>query len=575
MIINFRHKTLRRIISYIFCLALIVVVFRISNYPGNEGFNPSDDGVVLAQSYRIIHGEVPHRDFISIRPVFSGVLHSLHFISPLPLFDSARWFVIFQFIVIAFSAASVLPRLLQASYSVAGEIAVFFILFTLSILNYNLFPWTTIDAVFWSALSLWFLYSVKNFDSKAFLGVFMLVLAALSRQTFVLPALVLSMFFLIQYFWKFRLPRGIFVVALAWLPAVLYAAMLVVTGAGAEFITQMTGRTEFVETGLIQYAVRWVKSPAVAVHAIMLLMFLASLFIRNRKNPMIAFLIRRSGLLTSLMLFWVTAIIAIHFLRSDFQIYLLPFELFFVLIDLIMLAWIVKKPDYPTLGFAFFTLLIAYTSSITLGDNSPIFACGLLMAGVLSISRWLMAATLVRLPTVRLASAFLLTSALVIIVLGFYSQRKINYRDLPANDLHYQLSTVNPQFGSVMTNSRTGAYYADLHKIYTSLPGAANHTMVLPHNAAFYPLLQTRNPLPLDWMQPAEYCGSEKRVMQSLTDVCSRSGYYFIVDKYDVKKIHTSEIPLQQSDFAYLQLIIGTCNKIETQSHFFDVYATQ
>lgn len=39
------------------------------------GFNPTDDGFVLAMSRRLLEGEVPHRDFISIRPVASAVFH--------------------------------------------------------------------------------------------------------------------------------------------------------------------------------------------------------------------------------------------------------------------------------------------------------------------------------------------------------------------------------------------------------------------------------------------------------------------------------------------------------------------
>src|SRR5918912_610006 len=39
------------------------------------GFNPTDDGFILAYSRRLLDGQVPHRDFISIRPVGSSYLH--------------------------------------------------------------------------------------------------------------------------------------------------------------------------------------------------------------------------------------------------------------------------------------------------------------------------------------------------------------------------------------------------------------------------------------------------------------------------------------------------------------------
>ena len=40
------------------------------------GFNPTDDGFVLAYARRILEGQVPHRDFIAIHLAGSGYLHA-------------------------------------------------------------------------------------------------------------------------------------------------------------------------------------------------------------------------------------------------------------------------------------------------------------------------------------------------------------------------------------------------------------------------------------------------------------------------------------------------------------------
>src|SRR5919199_912105 len=39
------------------------------------GFNPTDEGFILAYSRRLLDGQVPHRDFIAIRPTGSSYLH--------------------------------------------------------------------------------------------------------------------------------------------------------------------------------------------------------------------------------------------------------------------------------------------------------------------------------------------------------------------------------------------------------------------------------------------------------------------------------------------------------------------
>ena len=38
------------------------------------GFNPTDDGFVLSAARRILDGEIPHKDFVSIRPAGIGLL---------------------------------------------------------------------------------------------------------------------------------------------------------------------------------------------------------------------------------------------------------------------------------------------------------------------------------------------------------------------------------------------------------------------------------------------------------------------------------------------------------------------
>jgi hypothetical protein len=54
------------------------------------GFNPTDDGYVLAQASRVLSGQVPHRDIASPRPLGSALLHVSTCFLPLPLFEATR-----------------------------------------------------------------------------------------------------------------------------------------------------------------------------------------------------------------------------------------------------------------------------------------------------------------------------------------------------------------------------------------------------------------------------------------------------------------------------------------------------
>ncbi|MGW4524071.1 hypothetical protein [Amycolatopsis sp. NPDC004378] len=53
----------------VFCVA---VVARI----GRFGFAPTDQGFVPALSWRVLHGEIPHVDTLSVRPLGSAYLHT-------------------------------------------------------------------------------------------------------------------------------------------------------------------------------------------------------------------------------------------------------------------------------------------------------------------------------------------------------------------------------------------------------------------------------------------------------------------------------------------------------------------
>ena len=82
------------------------------------GFTPTDEGYVLMSSRRLLAGEVPHRDFISEKPVLSPLLH-------VPevawggdyTFWISRYVVWVQFAVIGWAWAEMLTSLLLPDWA--------------------------------------------------------------------------------------------------------------------------------------------------------------------------------------------------------------------------------------------------------------------------------------------------------------------------------------------------------------------------------------------------------------------------------------------------------------------------
>src|SRR3954470_20794631 len=88
------------VISIAFLLIVPTVAHLLFSW---RGFAPVDDGFTLAYSRRILEGQVPHRDFIIIRPFVSPLIHT-----PFVLLGgdytywASRFFVWFQFACISF-----------------------------------------------------------------------------------------------------------------------------------------------------------------------------------------------------------------------------------------------------------------------------------------------------------------------------------------------------------------------------------------------------------------------------------------------------------------------------------------
>ena len=553
-------------------ITIILVVFAEINYVENEGFNSTDEGVVLAQSWRIINGEQAHKDYVSIRPVGSGYLHTINFIIPGPLVVNARWFVLLQFFIIALVLSVFVVRELTKYYKKDISPLLFFSLlivgFTVTVLNYNLYSWTTIDAVFWSVLALPFLLSESKY--KITIAFVLLSFAALSRQTFVLGSVIAYIYIFIKFRKQFvgMLPV-FFIGAIAFF---LYLFMLIYNNVLGDFLSQMTGRTEFVQTTVSQFAKKFItnySSPFVV------LTFILSLFLYSKPNSKISFVFFEKNYPKKLALFFVLiALIHIirHFVIGEIDIMQLPFGLFYLLFSLTAFHFVLFPQNNRMRIVAISVGVIAWLSAISLGDNSPIFASGPLFILLIGLAADICLNYESQFGKKLSNRFFLLIVALVFFVLGIYSQQRINYRDNASNTLVYGLNYASSEFGKINTNIYMLDYYCDLADVYRELPNAIDRTMVFPHNAMFYPVMKTQNPMSLDWLTPNECIGQEKRVEEDFYKMISDEKVFFIIDKIDTRIIKDGIVSRTYENDLIYELIISNSRKLSTKSDYFSIY---
>src|SRR3954466_13795690 len=119
------------------------------------GFTPTDEGFTLANSRRILDGQIPHRDFIIIRPFISPLIHV-----PFVLFGGdytfwlSRLFVWFQLATISWLWVSVINRMMKFPFSVTNKVFISLICFAATTHTKHITAWNTIDGLFLIAVGL-------------------------------------------------------------------------------------------------------------------------------------------------------------------------------------------------------------------------------------------------------------------------------------------------------------------------------------------------------------------------------------------------------------------------------------
>lgn len=145
------------------------------------GFNPTDDGFILAIARRILEGQLPHRDFISVRPVGSAYLHSLELLlGGEHAYTLGRLIFWLQLGAIAYSWIGVLERAAGRRFR-AGEYAGLSVLgIVFGAHQFPVMPWHTLDGVFFCSLGCWAVAAQR----RARLGYLLIGAAALCKQNF-------------------------------------------------------------------------------------------------------------------------------------------------------------------------------------------------------------------------------------------------------------------------------------------------------------------------------------------------------------------------------------------------------
>jgi hypothetical protein len=500
---------------------LIAVVYTTV---GRLGFYPNDEGLMQSYTYRILLGQVPHRDFISPRPLGSALLHLVDFAIPGPLFEVSRLMTLAEYSAYAAVFAWLIFRLPPWKW---GPLAVVGSA-TSVLINLNTFPlmsWYTVDGLLLIACGYLIIAVAIRRGSRAavLVGFLLLGIAALTKQSFI-PAPAFGWLLLIpglrHLSWKARLRDLVITGLIGAVPTIAFLVWISLLGGMQALRAQLLGGAfvygqPLVESWFFGHDIFALAGLVAAVLALVIPTYLAD----SRGEARYRLIGIGLRLLLSAVVVGVPLWSQLGISGDEWGT-----RVFWMLVAFIL----ARSLDYRSPDLIGVALVGAgWMSAISYGYPWPTFVAG--SAALYMLARtWSGVDLTVVLPN-RLRFAPLIASVLTLILLFavFVDARQQRvYLDRPASQLTASLNSVSPAFGDIRTNPTTAKYLGDMVECIRRYP--ARYVAILPENAAMYPALHLRNPFPIDWMWPDDIHGSVDKILAT-TDRLNQEGDYLVL----------------------------------------------
>lgn len=448
---------------------------------GLTGFNPTDDGFILAQAWRLVHGEIPHSDFTSPRPVGSALIHLPEVLAPIGMLSISRLVVTFQLLWIAWASINVvIGRRWQLSH--LQYFLLLTIAFALNVGTWPIMAWHTIDGLFLGVTALWLVTRKPRsllMGRMQWIAVWLLAgFAPLTKQGFALVPLLVA-----GLVWVSGPRRALWYAPLVLLPGLMYVlwtgnAFLdqVYSGSSGELLFPLKASLEAIGS----------LSGLFAVLAVILAVLLASIAPSHSPWNLVI-----GGLLVAM-----PVLLAAH--REAFGL-AGSWAYISVAVLITVAALTVRRAETAV---ALISLLgLGFSASMSWGVPSP----GLLGGSYLAVALvlfWGRDAALIR-QLAALPSSF--TFLLLIVVLTalpamLFARAISTYNELPRVEL--TATVPHEAFALIRMSPQSATYVKSLRRCLEAYP--ASQVAVLPDNPGLYPLLGLINPFSSDWWLPPE-----------------------------------------------------------------------
>jgi hypothetical protein len=515
-----------------------------------RGFAPVDDGFTLAYSRRILEGQVPHHDFIIIRPFVSPLIHT-----PFVLFGgdytywASRLFVWFQFACISWAWVCVINRAFNHPFSSATKLFIGLVSFAASVHYFVLTAWHTVDGLFLSSIGLWILLAQKHKGGRV-AGYLLIAAAYLCKQSFVFMA-PLSVLLLGDW----REKKYWLTITL---PAALYGAYLLVTGSFSEGILQLTSHSNLVSTGVGGYLNYGTLLGILVGYCSVLLSSTGVVpLLRPRRVA------RYIG--ASILIVTPAAFIAVGLYRGSLGV--VSFGVFGMVLGVVLYcAWRGIARDEDKIPIVLLALLLAWSASLSVGYNFPALLLGPLFA-ILSAFVYSARGSL----HLRFLQTTLVVAGVAILLSFGVARPYYIYREQPSSELTSALDGVLPGGRLIYTNPNTYEFLVDLNNVTSAVSARGKTYAIVPDAPGYWVQSRQLNPLLVDWPQPVEL-GNQYLTDRVTRDLAARRGEVVVI----VQKVHAfyladGFVPLDEDQYAVVRFVREHFRKT-SETEFFELY---
>jgi hypothetical protein len=176
---------------------LVVASYVILFYSiGFHGINFADEGFVLNQARRIILGQTPHVDFISIRLSGSALLHAIYAGLNSNLLVVSRIFVLAEFYMIAILWNEIFWSSHSKRPSLTLKLTSFLIIIIGNLHTFPLMAFQSVDALFLSTISIYLILSTRlrlSIRLRYVLSGIFMIFAVTCKQNFIVLLILIPL----------------------------------------------------------------------------------------------------------------------------------------------------------------------------------------------------------------------------------------------------------------------------------------------------------------------------------------------------------------------------------------------